>query len=107
MDRYIDCCKHCASDHGGGHPAPCEKCFAELESSKPPRLPLESVLRDEYVDSRGAAAVAGIALQTLHNLRSAGGAPEPVGQLRYIGRDQMIYLRSDVEAWANKRRRKP
>lgn len=73
----------------------------ELE---PARLALADVLDPRYVDVHGAAAIAGIAKQTLHNLQTMGRVDfKPVGQLRYIGRAPMIYRRSDVEEWAAQR----
>jgi hypothetical protein len=69
-------------------------------------MALLDVMRDEYVDAHGAAIIAGVALQTLHNLKCDGRVPDPVGQLRYIGRDQLVYRRSDIETWAAARKRR-
>jgi hypothetical protein len=66
-----------------------------------PSLTLIDVLDPRYVDVHGAAAIGGIAKQTLHNLQSLGKVDfKAHGQLRAIGRSPMVYLREDVERWA-------
>lgn len=66
---------------------------------------LADVLDDRYVDAHGVCDIVGIALQTLHNKKTLGELPfEPIGQLRGIGRDPLVYRRSDVEAWAKARK---
>jgi predicted DNA-binding transcriptional regulator AlpA len=67
------------------------------------KLPISDVLRDEYVDSRTACEILGIAIQTLHNKTSTGDIPcSPVGYLATGGR-RTIWRRADIEAWAESR----
>jgi predicted DNA-binding transcriptional regulator AlpA len=69
------------------------------------QVKLLEILDDQYVDVYGIGEIVGLRPQTIHNLYSDGRLPvAPIGQVTYGGRPY-VYLRSDVEAWAEARRK--